>query len=378
MTNRSRATCHTILEAAQSRFPPVAGKPLVSVIIIFLNASDFIEEAIKSVFAQTYAEWELLLVDDGSTDASADIAEASALRHPGRVFYLTHDGRQNRGTSASRNLGIRHAHGEYIAFLDADDVWLQHKLEQQVALFQAHPLAGMVCGATLAWYGWTGDDKLTSYDEITTVGNGRLHLPPNGLVLTPPTLLALLVPLGEGCPASMSNIMLKRELIEQINGFEEQFRGWFDDHAFFAKVYLNAPVVVTDSLWDLYRQHSKSYTARVRDGGATRWAYLRWCEAYLLAHNCQSEEVWSVVQNALWPYRNPVRAAVIEWRRAPVRQARRLVSTALRRSLPAPLYNWLRLRFDRNHVACGTASHVSSGRSSDGTEKLGESRKVGR
>jgi glycosyltransferase involved in cell wall biosynthesis len=374
MTNRSYATC----QAAQSTFPPVAGKPLVSVIIIFFNASDFLEEAIESVFAQTYAEWELLLVDDGSTDASADIAKASALRHPSRVSYLTHDGRQNRGTSASRNLGIRHAHGEYIAFLDADDVWVQHKLEQQVALLQAHPLAGMVCGATLAWYGWTGDDKLTSYDEITIVGNGRLHLPANGLVLTPPTLLTLLIPLGDGCPASMSNIMLRRELIEEINGFEEQFRGWFDDHAFFAKVYLNAPVVVTDSLWDFYRQHSESYTARVRDGGATRCAYLRWCEAYLLAHNCQSEEVWSVVQNALWPYRNPIRAAAREWRRAPVRQARRLVTTALRRSLPAPLYDWLRLRLNREQLACGTASRLSPGGNAGGTVKSGGWHKLGR
>src|SRR5215207_5031419 len=106
-------------------------KPLVSVIVVFLNAEKFIEEALESVLAQTYDNWELLLVDDGSTDSSTEIALRYANRYSGRVRYVEHPWHQNRGASASRNLGIRHAKGEYIAFLDADDVWLAHKLEQQ-------------------------------------------------------------------------------------------------------------------------------------------------------------------------------------------------------------------------------------------------------
>src|SRR5262245_21147944 len=100
---------------------------LVSVIISFLNAERFIQEAIESVFAQGYEHWELLLVDDGSTDESTAIARRYTAQHPERVRYLEHAGHQNRGLSASRNLGIRHAQGEYIAFLDADDVWLPHR-----------------------------------------------------------------------------------------------------------------------------------------------------------------------------------------------------------------------------------------------------------
>ncbi|HEX8089705.1 MAG TPA: glycosyltransferase family 2 protein, partial [Blastocatellia bacterium] len=96
---------------------------LVSVIIIFLNAEEFIAEAIESVFDQTYSDWELLLVDDGSTDASAEIALRYAAGYRGRVRYLEHEGHQNRGMSASRNLGIASARGEFVAFLDADDVW---------------------------------------------------------------------------------------------------------------------------------------------------------------------------------------------------------------------------------------------------------------
>src|SRR3989442_388097 len=102
----------------------------VSVVIPFLNAEKFIQETIESVFAQTYPDWELLLVDDGSTDGSKTIAQHYAARFPDKVRYLTHNNHQNKGRSASRNLGFEHARGELIAFLDSDDVWLPRKLEE--------------------------------------------------------------------------------------------------------------------------------------------------------------------------------------------------------------------------------------------------------
>ena len=84
----------------------MSNKPLVSVIVIFFNAEKFIQEAIESVFAQTYDAWELLLVDDGSTDESLAIAQRCAKQYSGKVRHLEHAGQQNRGMSASRNLGI--------------------------------------------------------------------------------------------------------------------------------------------------------------------------------------------------------------------------------------------------------------------------------
>src|SRR5437763_4919692 len=104
-----------------SKTPPLRAMTVISIslltlFIIFLNAERFLDEAIGSVFAQTYREWELLLVDDGSTDKSRNIAEHYAEQYPDKVRCLEHEGRQNRGMSASRNLGIAHAKGEYIAF----------------------------------------------------------------------------------------------------------------------------------------------------------------------------------------------------------------------------------------------------------------------
>ena len=131
--------------------------PVVSAITIFYNGARFLGDAIESVIAQTYSSWELLLVDDGSTDGASEIARGYAERHPDRIRYLEHRGHRNRGMSASRNLGLRETRGELVALLDSDDLWLPDKLATQVAILDAHPEAQMTVGATRVWYGWTGD-----------------------------------------------------------------------------------------------------------------------------------------------------------------------------------------------------------------------------
>ena len=97
----------------------MASSPTVSAITIFLNAEKFIRDAIESVLAQTYDDWELLLVDDGSDDGSSDIARWYAEQYAPKVRYFEHAGHANLGMSASRNLGVEHARGEYIAFLES-------------------------------------------------------------------------------------------------------------------------------------------------------------------------------------------------------------------------------------------------------------------
>src|SRR5262245_43696646 len=96
---------------------PVTANARVSVVVPFWNAKPFIEEAIRSVLDQTFADWELLLVDDGSTDGSTQIALQYVERLPEKLRYFEHEHHQNRGVAASRNLGVRHGRGGYIAFL---------------------------------------------------------------------------------------------------------------------------------------------------------------------------------------------------------------------------------------------------------------------
>jgi glycosyltransferase involved in cell wall biosynthesis len=112
------------------------GSPAVSAIIPAYNRAHTVGRAIQSVLDQTFQDLEIIVVDDGSTDGTKAIVEA--FRDP-RIRYLRHE--RNRGAAAARNTGIRASHGEYLAFLDSDDEWLPHKLEEQIALLK-DPTAG--------------------------------------------------------------------------------------------------------------------------------------------------------------------------------------------------------------------------------------------
>lgn len=108
-------------------------KEMVTVIIPVYNAEKYLERTIKSVLAQTYTQWELLLVDDCSTDHSKEIMQRYAEEyHNIRCFYCE----KNAGPSQARNLGIDNAQGQYIAFVDSDDLWVPEKLEKQIAFLK--------------------------------------------------------------------------------------------------------------------------------------------------------------------------------------------------------------------------------------------------
>jgi glycosyltransferase involved in cell wall biosynthesis len=119
---------------------PEAQPPQVSVVIPAYNAAWCVSKAIDSVLTQSSSDFELLVVDDGSTDSTPAVLAA----YGNKVTVLR---QANGGLSSARNTGLRHARGEYVAFLDADDWWLPKKLERQVALLRAHPEVGFVSTA---------------------------------------------------------------------------------------------------------------------------------------------------------------------------------------------------------------------------------------
>ncbi len=308
--------------------------PRVSVILIFLDGQDFMDEAIASVMAQTMDDFELLLCDDGSTDASTAIARGWAARHPGKVRYLEHEHHANRGMSATRNLGIAAARGEFIAFIDADDVWHPRKLAEQTALMDAHPELGMVCGTVRYWSSWNGGD-----DVLVPTGHVK-----NRVVRPPETSLSL-YPLGRAAAPCPSDILLRREAVEAVHGFEEHFTGArqiYEDQGFLAKLYLAWPVLFADAVWLDYRQHPGSCVATVtRDGryDDVRLYFLTWFEGYLdRLPGEQPEAVRAALTRALRPYRRPAVDAVLSSPGRLAGKARRTVQrlgTALGRRRPA-------------------------------------------
>jgi glycosyltransferase involved in cell wall biosynthesis len=231
---------------------------LVSVITIFLDAKRFFAEAVESVLGQTYPHWELLLIDDGSTDGSSELARHYAANHPDRIRYLQHAGHAQRGMSATRNLGLRHARGALIAFLDADDVWLPQKLEIQVALLAAHPGAEMVAGTTRLWHSWSG--RPAGIDSIRGVSE------PADTLFAPPQLLRQYLNDRALTPATCS-VLIHREACDRIGGFEDRFTGLYEDQAFFLKAYLALPIYLSSTCTDLYRQHAGSHSAEALRSG---------------------------------------------------------------------------------------------------------------
>jgi hypothetical protein len=119
--------------------------PLVSVIIPVFNASGHVVTALRSVLAQTFTDYEVILVNDGSADT--DVLEKAIQPYFSRIKYLK---QENRGPGAARNLGILQARGEWLAFLDSDDAWLPHYLAEQLRFLHDNPALDMVyCDATL-------------------------------------------------------------------------------------------------------------------------------------------------------------------------------------------------------------------------------------
>lgn len=310
--------------------------PLVSVIIIFFNAKkeNFFEEAIESIFAQTYDNWELVLADDGSTDESCAIAQQYAEQYPQKVRYVEHEGHQNRGMSATRNLGIRHAKGEYIAFLDADDVWLPHKLEQQVPLLAAHPEAAMLYGRTQYWFSWTkshhpalnvlgSGDTLSDYLTVTSREFDRVIQPPSQL------LLLLHDPQIHPCTCS---VLIRRQMFEQLGGFEERFRNANEDMVFHSKVFLKFPIYVSSKCWDRYRRHPDSYWGSMIIQGKDkesayigRSSYLAWLNAYLLQQQIQDPELLKVLRQAMFECEYPRLNRALDRLRHPLRSTKNLL-----------------------------------------------------
>jgi glycosyltransferase involved in cell wall biosynthesis len=176
--------------------------------------------------------------------------------------------------SATRNLGIAAADSEYVAFLDADDVWLPPKLSQQVQLFESHPSAALVYGRTLIWNEW--DPRSGKTDFFYSLG-----VEPDALY-DPPRLFFQLLENVHQTPTTC-NAMMRRDAMLKVGGFDPSFRDMFEDQIFFAKLLLAYPAYVGGECWAKYRQHSAAVsTQSARRVRQAHLHYLRALRHYLV------------------------------------------------------------------------------------------------
>lgn len=313
-------------------------KPLISIITPFFNTSpEFLEEAIRSVFAQTYENWELLLIDDGSAGPSTDLARFYAANHPERVYYFEHAGHENKGHSASRNLGIRNSKGKYIAFLDADDVLMPQKLEEHGAILESRPEGGMVYSNTLYWFSWNGRPKDTHRDFLPRLGVDTDVLYP------PPSLLPLFLS-GAAAVPSMNSVLIRSDAITRSGRFEESFRSLYEDQLFYAKICIAEHIYVSENYHDMYRQHSESITSRAEKSRTEiqgRRIFLQWLERYITRKAVTDGKVWQALRREIWRIHTPVWLPHNEILQDIVRRAKNWILKAEGRMLPESIRNWL-------------------------------------
>jgi glycosyltransferase involved in cell wall biosynthesis len=248
----------------------VPGKPngpRVSIICIFHQEERFLAEAIESVLAQEWTDWELILADDGSTDRGTAIALEYCNRHPGRIRYIDHPGHANRGMSATRNLGLTQARGELIAFIDGDDAWVPAKLLEQVAILDGNPRLGAVFGSLTYWESWSGG---TDFVEASGHVSDR--------VVEPPEALFRLYPLSTMPGGGGADLLVRRAAVDLAGGFAEEFTGLYEDQAFFVKLYMRVPVMFSSRSWVYYRRHPDSCVVVTHAAGL----YLPWRRRFLV------------------------------------------------------------------------------------------------
>lgn len=216
---------------------------LISVIIPAYNAEKTIQETIGSVLQQTFTDFEIIVVDDGSSDSTVDVV-SNITDSRVKVIAGSH-----AGASASRNLGFVRSMGEFVAFLDADDIWTPDKLEAQLAALKNNPKAYVA-------YSWTNfiDEEgkfLRKGSRATCIGNVYDKI-----------LVANF--LGNG-----SNVLIKREAIETVGGYDESLSAG-QDRDLYIRLAAQYEFVVVPSPQNLYRVSQKSISSNITNSQVAR------------------------------------------------------------------------------------------------------------
>lgn len=191
--------------------------PLISVIIPTYNRSWILKDAIDSVLSQNFTDFELIVVDDGSTDSTDELLA----EYKDRIKRIR---QENKGVSSARNSGLSAANGLYAAFLDSDDMWLPEKLSCQVDFFESHPDA-LICQTDEIWI-----------RKGVRVNPKNRHQKPSGMIFEPSLRLCLVSP---------SAVMMKKSIFDEIGLFNEAFQAC-EDYDLWLRIGLFYPIYLIE------------------------------------------------------------------------------------------------------------------------------------
>ena len=208
-------------------------QPLVSVVIPCHNAEKFIESTVISAINQTWANKEIIIVNDGSTDNSLQILTAIKTHYPTTNIHIINQ--PNKGVSAARNAGIKSAKGKYIALLDADDIWMHDNLEKKITELEQADAYAIHSNAILID---ENDDPIP--DQVLVGKKGNLYLD--------------ILKWNGTCVPGPSSFIFKKEIINTIGGFNTSL-STAADKDFFIRVAKNYPIEHLDEYTWMYRFH---------------------------------------------------------------------------------------------------------------------------
>lgn len=252
--------------------------PLVSVIIPVYNCVEYLPKALASVLEQTGVSIEVVLVDS-STDGSCAIVSNYIDSRVRRIFQ------EPRGVSAARNLGIQHAHGEYVAFQDADDEWLPEKLLVQVSALQRHPDAGLVFTDTMMFR--EGEVIQETMNRHMLRDWCRSHASDVPGCYYGELYAQLLI---QDC-MNTSSVLVRRKVLEESGTFDENFKVG-EDYDLWLRIARRHPMIFIDRVLCKYR---------VRDDGLSGGEDvrgLRWLDAHIAAREKHRRLNWVPAEHA--------------------------------------------------------------------------------
>jgi glycosyltransferase involved in cell wall biosynthesis len=232
----------------------------VTVVIPAFNAARFLERAVRSVWAQTYPaeRIEILVADDGSTDRTCALARRLAAKSPSTLRVLRHPGGANRGVAPTRQLAADEATGEFIALLDADDIFLPARLGATVRALSKDAACAAVCslGRNVDNDGRRvkGHNGTKRAGEWRTLGKG----------LRPPFTFDQLWRVD---PIANSSLTIRRSALERVGGFPTLMAHQAEDWLLVLKLSLLAPIACLDRELMLYTHHSGAYTNAYHSNG---------------------------------------------------------------------------------------------------------------
>ncbi|MGC9293177.1 MAG: glycosyltransferase family 2 protein [Acidobacteriaceae bacterium] len=214
--------------------------PTVSVIVPTYNRKEYLRPAVESVLSQSFTDHELIVVDDGSTDGTDAVVARYAAQWPG-VRYVR---QQNRGVAAARNRGIALARGEFVCFLDSDDIWKPHKLQTQLQFARANPQYA-IYASDIDSFHECGIQQRCAKQAMYPVreGNVLLDLLFHNWIQT-------------------STVMARRSLLENVGGFDEAVGQFAEDWVLWMRLAARGPVHFHPEALVFYRAHPASLTSQ--------------------------------------------------------------------------------------------------------------------